>query len=100
MFQGEVVACASPYTNRTSGRNNRKMDLPAPPLPVSNSSRPRQMVLAEAATTSRGWDNGVGGYQTNSMLETRIGNNQEGKIFAIFDSAQCGKYTTHSMYYV
>ena len=55
------------------------------------------MVLAEAATTSRGWDNGVGGYQTNSMLETRIGNNQEGKIFAIFDSAQCGKHTTHSI---
>ena len=38
------------------------------------------MVLTEAATASRGWDNGVGGYQTNSMLETRIGNNQDGKI--------------------
>ena len=56
------------------------MDLPAPPLPASNGSRPRQMVLAEAATTPRGWDNGVGGYQTNSMLETRIGSNQDGKI--------------------
>ena len=21
----------------------------------------------------RGWDNGIGGYQTNTMLETRIG---------------------------
>ena len=55
------------------------MDLPAPPLPASNGSRPRQMVLAEAATTPRGWDNGVGGYQTNSILETRIGGTQEGR---------------------
>ena len=57
------------------------MDLPAPPLPASNGSRPRgQMVLAEAATTPRGWDNGVGGFQTNSILETRIGGTtQEGR---------------------
>ena len=26
-----------------------------------------------AAAAARGWDNGIGGYQTNSMLETRIG---------------------------
>ena len=37
-------------------------------------------VAAAACTTPRGWDNGVGGYQTNSMLETRIGSNQDGKI--------------------
>ena len=79
LFCLQAEATSSPFTSRTSGRNNRKMDLPAPPLPASNGSRPRQMVLAEAATTPRGWDNGVGGYQTNSILETRIGGTQEGR---------------------
>lgn len=47
-----------------------------PPLPASNSRPPRQMAMAEAV--SRGWDhNGLGGFQTNSMLETRIGNEGE-----------------------
>ena len=52
------------------------MDLPPPPLPAANATRPRQMALNEAAAVAaaaRGWDNGIGGYQTNSMLETRIG---------------------------
>jgi len=31
------------------------------------------MTLAEGVGTPRGWDNGLGGYQTNTMLETRIG---------------------------
>lgn len=46
-----------------------------PPLPAANAIRgPRQMTsLADVGP--RGWDNGVGGYQTNTMLETRIGNN-------------------------
>ena len=43
------------------------------------------MALNEAMTAGRGWDNGIGGYQTNSMLETRIGNNHEGKNNEAFD---------------
>ena len=64
--------------NRTTSRNSGKMmELPPPPLP--NTARPRQMTLAEAAAAApRGWDNGVGGYQTNTMLETRIGASSEG----------------------
>ena len=36
--------------------------------------RPRQMTLAEGpGGQARGWDNGIGGYQTHTMLEhTRI----------------------------
>ena len=94
-FQAE--ATSSPFTTRTTGRNNRKMDLPAPPLPASNGSRPRQMVLAEAATTPRGWDNGVGGYQTNSILETRIGGTQEGRklLLEIFNFQYTYIYYTY-----
>lgn len=72
--------------NRTStasarnGNNGRVMEGVPPPLPAANASRPpRQMATlaanAEIGTAHRGWDNGVGGYQTNTMLETRIGNN-------------------------
>ena len=54
------------------------MEMPAPPpLPAANavppSGRPRQMTLAEGPGGPRGWDNGIGGFQTNTMLETRIG---------------------------
>ena len=59
------------------------MDLPPPPLPAANATRPRQMALNEAAVAAaaaaRGWDNGIGGYQTNSMLETRIGGTSNGQ---------------------
>lgn len=59
------------------------MDLPPPPLPAANATRPRQMALNEAAVAAaaaaRGWDNGIGGYQTNSMLETRIAGNSNGQ---------------------
>lgn len=63
----------SPFLS--SRRGLKSMELP--PLPASNSRPPRQMAMAEAV--SRGWDhNGLGGFQTNSMLETRISN--EGKL--------------------
>ena len=52
-------------------------------LAVPPPGRPRQMTMAEGPQTGgqqqqiqqqlRGWDNGIGGYQTNTMLETRIG---------------------------
>ena len=55
-------------------------------LAVPSPGRPRQMTLAEGPPGGqqqqqqqlqqaqlRGWDNGIGGYQTNTMLETRIG---------------------------
>ena len=55
------------------------------------------MVLAEAATTPRGWDNGVGGYQTNSILETRIGGTQEGRklLLEIFNFQYIYIYIYH-----
>ena len=75
----------SPFLSNRCGTKGRtgKMDHP-PPLPAANATtRPRQMALNEAAAiaSGRGWDNGIGGYQTHSMLETRIGSNgsQEGK---------------------
>ena len=71
----------SPFMNRTTSRNGGRvgnmMEMPVPPpLPAANavpSGRPRQMTLAEGPGGPRGWDNGIGGFQTNTMLETRIG---------------------------
>ncbi len=41
-----------------------------PELPPTSTRPPRPMAMSEQ---QRGWDNGVGGYQTNTMLETRLG---------------------------
>ena len=64
IFQPQHPEAKSPLMNnsRTTSRNGGRglidQNQQPPPLPTSN--RPR------------GWDNGIGGYQTNTMLETRI----------------------------
>ena len=53
----------------------RWLKLNFPPILVAAlPGRPRQMTLAEGpGGQARGWDNGIGGYQTHTMLEhTRI----------------------------
>jgi hypothetical protein len=80
-------------TSRRSGGTNAAVAGPPMLPPEPPNSRPRQMALAE-----RGWDNGVGGYQTNSMLETRLATNNSNDGKQLTAPALASFYENHYLF--